>query len=96
MIHVVPDVWGMLLEYGLQFVQWCCTHNSVRERGPICTWMNEIAQYQFPSCLRQAHSNRPGTGPGYENTEPGCILTIWMYQMSLDVSIPLLPVKLGT
>ena len=25
-----------------------------------------------PSCSGQAHSNRPGTGPGYTNTEPGC------------------------
>ena len=28
-----------------------------------------------PSCLGQAHSNRPGTAPGYKNTKPGCILT---------------------
>ena len=27
------------------------------------------------SCTGQAHSIRPGTGPGYGNTEPGCILT---------------------
>ena len=24
-----------------------------------------------PSCSGQAHFNRPGTGPEYENTEPG-------------------------
>ena len=24
-----------------------------------------------PSCLKQAHSNRPGIGHGFENTEPG-------------------------
>ena len=29
-----------------------------------------------PSCLGQAHPNRPETGPGYKNTEPGSILTI--------------------
>ena len=29
-----------------------------------------------PSCLKQTHSIRPGTGPGYENMEPGCILTV--------------------
>ena len=29
-----------------------------------------------PSCWGQAHANRPGTGPGYESTEPGSIFTI--------------------
>ena len=29
-----------------------------------------------PSCSEQAYPNRPGTGPGNKNTEPGCILTI--------------------
>ena len=29
-----------------------------------------------PSCSGQAHVNRPGTGPGYKNTEPGSILTV--------------------
>ena len=30
-----------------------------------------------PSCLGQTDSIRsPGTGPGYENTEPGCILAV--------------------
>ena len=29
-----------------------------------------------PSCSGQAHSNRPGTGHGYESTEPECILTL--------------------
>ena len=28
------------------------------------------------SCLEQARSNRPSTGPRHENTEPGCILTV--------------------
>ena len=30
-----------------------------------------------PSCSGPAHPNRPGTGPGYKNTEPGSILR-WM------------------
>ena len=29
-----------------------------------------------PGCLGQAHSNRPGTGPGFENTESACILAV--------------------
>ena len=29
-----------------------------------------------PRCLGQAHSNRPGTGPGYESTEPGCVFAV--------------------
>ena len=29
-----------------------------------------------PSCSGQAHFNRPGTGPGYKNTEPRFILAI--------------------
>ena len=28
-----------------------------------------------PSCSGHTHSNRPGTGHGYESTELGCILT---------------------
>ena len=30
-----------------------------------------------PSCSGQAQSNRPGTGHGYENTEPECTLTVF-------------------
>ena len=29
-----------------------------------------------PSCLGQAHYNRPGSGHAYENKEPGCILAV--------------------
>ena len=29
-----------------------------------------------PSCSGQAYSSRPGTGPGYRSTNPGCILTV--------------------
>ena len=32
-LHVVPDVWGTLLERGLWFVQ---RRNLVKERDPIC------------------------------------------------------------
>ena len=28
------------------------------------------------SCSGQPHSNKPGTGPRYKNTEPGCILAV--------------------
>ena len=48
MLHVVPDVWGMLLEHGLQFVQHCHTHNSVKGQDPFCAWMNKITQHQSP------------------------------------------------
>ena len=29
------------------------------------------------SCSGQAQPNRPGTGPGYETTEPGYILAVF-------------------
>ena len=29
-----------------------------------------------PSCSRQAHPNRPGTGPGHKSTEPGSTFTV--------------------
>ena len=29
-----------------------------------------------PRCLEQVHSNKPGTDPGYENTEPGYIFAV--------------------
>ena len=45
-LHVVRDVWGTLLELGLQFVQRRRTRNSLKERDPICAWTNEIAQHQ--------------------------------------------------
>ena len=44
---------------------------------------SSIAQHQSAgielnsSCSGQARSNRPGTGPGYENTEPGCIHAVF-------------------
>ena len=43
---VVPDVWSTLLEHGLRFAQRCHTHNSVKERDPICAWTNGISQHQ--------------------------------------------------
>ena len=48
-LHVVPDVWGTLLEHGLRFVQRRRACNSAKERDPICAWTNGIAQHQFSS-----------------------------------------------
>ena len=48
-LHVVPDVWGTLLERGLRFVQRRRTRNSAKKRDPICAWTNGIAQHQFSS-----------------------------------------------
>ena len=83
MLHVVPDVWGTLLERGLRFVQRRCTRNSMKEQDPICAWINGIvptpARRRLSSTqavIGQVHPNSPGTGSRYKNTEPGCILTI--------------------
>ena len=46
-LHVVSDVWGMLLERGLRFVQRRRARNSAKKRDPICAWTNGIAQHQF-------------------------------------------------
>ena len=48
-LHMVPNVWGTLLERGLRFVQRRRTRNSAKERDPICAWTNGIAQHQFSS-----------------------------------------------
>ena len=45
-LHEVPDLWGMLLECDLWFVQYHRTHNSVKERHLIYAWMKEITQHQ--------------------------------------------------
>ena len=82
MLHVVPDVWGMLLECGLWFVQRHHTCNLVKEQNPFVHGRMESPNTSLqvielnPSCLGQAHPNRPGTGPGYKNTELGCILAV--------------------
>ena len=79
MLCLLPKVWGILLAHDLQRHH---TYNSVKEQDPICAYMNGNTQHQSagneldPSCLWQAHSNRPGTGPGYKSTEPGCLLTV--------------------
>ena len=53
----------------LRFVQRHCTFNSVKEQDQFTEVPNQ-------SCLGQAYCNRPGTGSGYENMEPVCILTV--------------------
>ena len=49
-----------------------------------------------PNCLRQAHSNRSGTGYGYENMKPWCILTVLLasYVIHLLRSIDASPTRL--
>ena len=37
---------GQALKRGLRFVQRRRTHNSAKERDPICAWTYEVAQYQ--------------------------------------------------
>ena len=74
----------MLLEHGLGFVQRRCTCNLEKERDLICAWTNGIAHNYsslqaiefYLSSSAQADVIRPGTGPGYENTEPGCIYAV--------------------
>ena len=80
MLCVVPNVWGTLLGHGLQFVQGRHISNLMKEQDCICAWTSKIAVLPAielnPSCLGQAHLNVSGTGTGYENMEPGCILAI--------------------
>ena len=45
--YVVPYVLGTLIGRGLRFEQWRRTRNLVKERNPICAWMNEITKHQF-------------------------------------------------
>ena len=48
---MVPNVWKMLLERGLRFVQLRRTRNSVEERDPICVCPKGIAkQLSTPDC----------------------------------------------
>ena len=82
MLHVVPDVWGTLLERDLRFVQRCPTRNLVNCDTPFVHGRMESPNTSSqtielnPSCLGQAHPNRPGTGPWYKNTESGKIFTV--------------------
>ena len=41
-LHVVPDVWGKLLEHCLQFVQERHTRNLVKERDPFVNGRMEL------------------------------------------------------
>ena len=55
----------------------------VKARNPFCYGEMESPNTSLQaidlelSCSRQACSNRPGTGPGYENTEPGFIFKVF-------------------
>ena len=57
-------LWGTLLRRGLRFVQCRCTRNPVKERDSIVHGRMEshntslYAIDLYPSCLKQAHSNR--------------------------------------
>ena len=79
MLYVVPDIWGTPLKRGLRFVQWRRTRNSVKKRDPFVHGQLELPNTSpqaielDPSGSRQPHFNWPGTGPGYENAEPGCM-----------------------
>ena len=79
---MVLDVWGMLLEHGLRFVQVCHIYNSVKEQDPLVHGQMESPNTSlqaielYPSCSGQAQSKTPGTGYGYKSMEPGCTLTV--------------------
>ena len=83
MLHVVPGIWGTLLECDLQFVQRRRTRNSVKEQDPFVNGRMELpstspqAVELNPSCSVKAHPNKPGTDPGYKNAESGIIFAIF-------------------
>ena len=62
----------------LQFSEGARPHLCVNERRIANT--SPKAVELNPSCLEQAHSNRPGTGSGYKNTNLGSILKILRVQ----------------
>ena len=82
MLRVVPDVWGAQLGCGLRFAQWRRTRNLVKSETPLVYGEIESPNTSSQaikldqSCSGQAHSNKPGTGPGYENTELECVLAL--------------------
>ena len=45
-----------------------------------------------PNCSGQAQHNRPGTGPGCENTKPGSLLTVlhvsFMFESEVQMPSP--------
>ena len=82
MLHVMPDLWGTLLERGLRFVQRLGTGNLLRSEIPFMYGQMESSNTSPQavklnlSCSEQAHYNRPGIGPGYENKQPGCLRVV--------------------
>ena len=80
--HTQCRLWGMLLRRGQRFVLWRRIRNSVKDRDPIGHGRMESPNTSLqtidlnPSCSKQPHSNRLGTGDGYESMELGCILTV--------------------
>ena len=75
-LRVVPDVWARywnvvcrLLSVAALAIWWksdSFMHGQMESP-------NTSPQAIEPSYLGQAHSNRPGTGPGYKNMEPGSV-----------------------
>ena len=52
-------------------------HFDVESSSRLC--MSNISSQAIaldPGFSKLVHFNRPGTDPGYENTEPGCIFTV--------------------
>ena len=82
MLRVVPNVWGMLLEQGLWFVCNAVLPIQLWSETPFVHGIMELSNCSLQvvelnsSCSGQAHSNKPGTGYGYESVGPGCTLTV--------------------
>ena len=80
--HAQCKLWNTLLRRGLPFVQWRRIRNSVKRRDPSVLGQMELLHTSLlaidfnSSCSKQSHSNRLGTGHGYESTELRCILTV--------------------
>ena len=79
----MPDACHTLIECGLPFSQniplliRCRIENTfVHGRMELPNTSSQAIEPN-PSCSGQAQSNRPGTGYGYESTDPGCTLTVF-------------------
>ena len=89
MLHVVPNVWGMLLgaplmQLGKGETPFVHGQMELPNTSPQAAELN-------PSCLGQAHPNRPGTGPGHKNMEPEVFSqysTFHLWFLHLEVQMP--------